>query len=458
MFDEWLLLECYFSVDALLINILEYQDNRNSDRSRSRSRSPIRRRRMSDNLDHDDRRGDRRGGFGRREDRRGYDGGSDRGGYGGRRDRGGFGRRRGDRGGYSGRGYERGYSRGYGGPPRRGIRESVRDDVRDGVRGPRLARELDSTYEEKMNRNYGNSIFVGNLTYDCQPEDLKDYFSQIGEVVRADIITSRGHHRGMGTVEFTNADDVDEAIRRFDGSTLLDREIFVRQDNPPPESMRAPPRERRPRIQASAPGYEVFIANLPYSVNWQALKDMFKECGDVLRADVKLDRDGYSRGYGVVYYKTKEEVQVAIERYNGYELEGRVLDVHEGKLGPASEHQQQQEQFQPQDDEPVLDFAPQTHESLNTEFTETATGGGDQSSTIFVDNLPWSTAQSDLFDLFETIGKVNRAELKFAYNGKPSGAAVVEYDNPADAEVCISRLNSYNYGGRDLDISYVSYQ
>ena len=57
----------------------------------------------------------------------------------------------------------------------------MRDDVRDGVRGPRLARELDSTYEEKMNRNYSNSIFVGNLTYDCQPEDLKEYFSQTKE-------------------------------------------------------------------------------------------------------------------------------------------------------------------------------------------------------------------------------------------------------------------------------------
>lgn len=42
-----------------------------------------------------------------------------------------------------------------------------------------------------------------NLTFDCTPEDLKELFGTVGEVVEADIITSKGHHRGMGTVEFT---------------------------------------------------------------------------------------------------------------------------------------------------------------------------------------------------------------------------------------------------------------
>lgn len=65
-------------------------------------------------------------------------------------------------------------------------RHNTRDDSRrggfgsSGARGdygPLLARELDSTYEEKVNRNYSNSIFVGNLTYDSTPEDLTEFFT-----------------------------------------------------------------------------------------------------------------------------------------------------------------------------------------------------------------------------------------------------------------------------------------
>lgn len=339
-------------------------------------------------------------------------------------------------------------------------RGGARDDARRGGfrrargdYGPVLSRDLDSTYDEKVNRNYGNSIFVGNLTYDCTPEDLKDHFSEIGEVVRADIITSRGHHRGMGTVEFTNPEDVDEAIRKYDSSYFMDRQVFVRQDNPPPESARdngrerLPVRERKERgsgqqqySQEQQPVYEVFVANLPYSINWQALKDMFKECGNVLRADVEVDRNGYSRGFGTVIYGTPEEMEVAIERYNGYEVEGRALDVREGRNSAGAENN-----------------TPAIPEISNvSEFTEGVRGGGERSSLIYCSNLPFSTATSDLYDLFETIGKVNNAELKYDVDGAPLGVAVVEYANVEDADMCIDRLNNYNYGGCDLDISYAN--
>lgn len=295
---------------------------------------------------------------------------------------------------------------------------------------------------------------MGNLTYDCAPEDLKDYFSQIGNVVRADIITSRGHHRGMGTVEFTNTDDVDEAIRRFDSAYFMDRQIFVRQDNPPPENNgRERIQERRKeRVFASNTGnnninnntngsiYEVFVANLPYSINWQALKDMFKECGNVIRADVELDRNGYSRGFGTVIYGTSEEMHDAIVRFHGYELEGRILEVREGRKSTT--------------DQPPQAPIDNSNHGFNSEFTEGVFGDGERSCLIYCANLPFSTATSDLYDLFETIGKLNNAELKFDSKGAPTGEAVVEYENAEDADVCIDRLNNYNYGGCDLEISY----
>lgn len=70
----------------------------------------------------------------------------------------------------------------------------------------------------------GTQLFVGNLSYDTNWRDLKDYFRQIGEVDRADV------KRGFGTVRFTNADDAQAAIERLNGTELGGRELEVRLD------------------------------------------------------------------------------------------------------------------------------------------------------------------------------------------------------------------------------------
>lgn len=322
--------------------------------------------------------------------------------------------------------------------------------------GPILARELDSSYDEKVNRNFANSIFVGNLTYDCTPDDLKKYFSGVGEVVRADIITSRGHHRGMGTVEFTNTRDVDEAIRQYDGSFFMDRSIFVRQDNPPPEDKRDRFQSKRISREShkrdSRESFTVYVENLPYSVNWQALKDMFKECGEVLHADVEIDSSGYSKGKGVVVFPNEETMKRAIRIYNNYEMNGKTLAVTPSRY----DSKDYQENFDSEQATAVGmegDIDDVDIDAANR-FTEGYEAQGDRNNFIFCSNLPESTAKSDLFDLFGTIGNVVNAELRYDSSGAPTGIAVIQYSDIADADVCIERLYGYNYGGYDLNVSY----
>ena len=71
--------------------------------------------------------------------------------------------------------------------------------------------------------------------------------------------------------------------------------------------------------------------------------------------------------------------------------------------------------------------------------------------------LPWSTSNEDLVELFTTIGKVERAEIKYEPNGRSSGAGVVEFDSADNAETAITKLTGYVYGGRPLGLSYIKY-
>lgn len=71
--------------------------------------------------------------------------------------------------------------------------------------------------------------------------------------------------------------------------------------------------------------------------------------------------------------------------------------------------------------------------------------------------LPWSTSNDDLDELFTTINKVQRAEIQYEPNGRSRGTGVVEFSNQDDAATAISKFQGYQYGGRPLGLSYVKY-
>ena len=55
------------------------------------------------------------------------------------------------------------------------------------------------------------------------------------------------------------------------------------------------------------------------------------------------------------------------------------------------------------------------------------------------EQLPWSTSNEDLVELFTTIGAVERAEIQYEPNGRSRGTGVVKFDKREDAETAISK-------------------
>lgn len=55
--------------------------------------------------------------------------------------------------------------------------------------------------------------------------------------------------------------------------------------------------------------------------------------------------------------------------------------------------------------------------------------------TIF--QLPWSTSNEDLVELFTTIGKVERAEIQYEPNGRSRGTGVVQFDTAENSTTAI---------------------
>jgi len=60
---------------------------------------------------------------------------------------------------------------------------------------------------------------------------------------------------------------------------------------------------------------------------------------------------------------------------------------------------------------------------------------------LLTSQLPWSTSNEDLVDLFQTIGTVVRAEIQYEPNGRSRGTGVVELDSTQTAETAISEYH-----------------
>lgn len=77
----------------------------------------------------------------------------------------------------------------------------------------------------------GRQLYVGNLPWDTNWQQLKDLFRTVGDVERADIAEySDGRSRGFGIIRFTNAADACQAIEQLNGLEVEGRMIEVRLD------------------------------------------------------------------------------------------------------------------------------------------------------------------------------------------------------------------------------------
>lgn len=71
--------------------------------------------------------------------------------------------------------------------------------------------------------------------------------------------------------------------------------------------------------------------------------------------------------------------------------------------------------------------------------------------------LPWSTSNEDLVELFQTTGTVEQAEVLFEH-GRSKGAGVVQFASVEEAETAIAKFHGYSYGGKiyTLALSVIS--
>lgn len=78
------------------------------------------------------------------------------------------------------------------------------------------------------------SIYVGNLDYGLDQEDITEVFSEYGNVKRVHVPTDRetGRKRGFAFVELASEDEETAAISALDGAEWMGRTLKVNLAKP----------------------------------------------------------------------------------------------------------------------------------------------------------------------------------------------------------------------------------
>mmetsp|Transcript_4587 Transcript_4587/g.10176 ORF Transcript_4587/g.10176 Transcript_4587/m.10176 type:complete len:486 (-) Transcript_4587:282-1739(-) len=186
------------------------------------------------------------------------------------------------------------------------------------------------------------SVYVGNLAYETSWQDLKDHMRAAGNVDKADILKgSDGRSKGCGIVLYQKSHEAQRAIRELQNTELHGRPIFVREDREQGGGGGGSnnrhggggfnnQRSHNTSYMQGSPaeeGCQLFVGNLSWETGWRELKDHFRQCGEVDRAEVAEGNDGRKRGFGLVRFHSAKDAQAAIRKLNGVDFMGRPLDV-----------------------------------------------------------------------------------------------------------------------------------
>jgi RNA recognition motif-containing protein len=90
-------------------------------------------------------------------------------------------------------------------------------------------------------------MYVGNLSFDATELDIRELFSQFGDVTEVAIITDResGRPRGFCFVSMGSREGMEAAVKELDGKSWMGRPLAVNE---------ARPREERPAYSGGGGG------------------------------------------------------------------------------------------------------------------------------------------------------------------------------------------------------------
>lgn len=163
------------------------------------------------------------------------------------------------------------------------------------------------------------NIFVKNLPLDMDERSLYLTFQNVGPVLSVKVARDpkNNESRGYGFVHYEKEEDATQAIAILNGKQL---------DSTPPVILEVQEfRRKQDRPNAENQFTNVYVKNLPTSVDEAKLGEMCEKFGKVSKSAIMRGDDGESRGFAFVNFEDHDAALKAVEGLDGLEMDGKKI-------------------------------------------------------------------------------------------------------------------------------------
>lgn len=172
-------------------------------------------------------------------------------------------------------------------------------------------------------------LFLGRLPRTTTHEEVKEYFSQYGDVEWVKLLRFPDTKKptGAGFIAFREESSVQSVIDATKGSGKIDFYgtliRITKSDEKPIVTKRDRKREEKKNDVRS-----VYVGNLAWKTTEKAVLKHFKDIGKI--KDIKipiLKANKKPRGFAIIEFVDEASIEKAVQQKNGSTLDGRVLKV-----------------------------------------------------------------------------------------------------------------------------------
>lgn len=266
------------------------------------------------------------------------------------------------------------------------------------------------------------NIFIKNLDKSIDNKALHDTFAAFGPILSCKVATdATGQSKGYGFVHFEKADSAQMAMEKVNGMLLEGKKVYV-----------GPFQKSDDRPAGHEQRYtNVFVKNLPESVDDEELQKMFQEYGPVTSAVVMKDNEDKSKGFGFVNFEKPESALKAVSELNNKEIDGK--EIYCGRAQKKSEREAElKAKFDEVRQERIMKYA-----GLN----------------LYVKNLVDDIDDNKLREQFAPFGTITSAKVMKDPNGKSKGFGFVCYSSPEEATRAVTELSNKMVMGKPMYVA-----
>lgn len=289
-------------------------------------------------------------------------------------------------------------------------------------------------------------ILVKNIPFSTTFDELKQLFCKYGTLGRIALPQTKS----IVVIEFLNPEEAKSAFRGLAYYKFKKVPLYLEwapenllnnnsehKDNSQVVVIESDKNDNLSNEEETLFSSSLHLKNLSFNTTEQQLNDLFSSIGEVRSVKISTRNDfrrgALSQGYGFLEFKDVDKINEAIDRLQGYILDGHSLVLSKSK---------------------IISTDKVNSKKKNNVNLSVPSWVDDSCCKLIIRNIPFEATEKDIKELFKSFSMVKSVRLPRRYDKRHRGFGFIEFNNHEEALSAFKLLSSTHIYGRHLVLEW----